>query len=118
MDYILAQCSTQVETTLRDSKRSVFIFYNYILVLLCDMYFITVCSDNNDKCELWAVEGECGINPKFMLRHCQKACKVCSATTKPTPKSTELIPAKGKSHSFNSKLRQKTNGYNSAIITT
>ena len=108
MDYIPAQCSTHVRTTLWDSKRSVFIFYNYILLLLCDMYFITVCSDNNDKCELWAVEGECGTNPKFMLRNCRKACGGCGPAPKRTPKPnlrptpkpstqpTELTTAAGK----------------------
>ena len=74
--------------------------------------FITVCSDNYDKCELWAVEGECGTNPEFMLRNCRKACGGCGPAPNRTPKPnlrptpklstqpTELTTAAGKTYSF------------------
>jgi len=36
------------------------------------------CVNNHERCQEWADRGECKINPKYMLRMCKKACKVCS----------------------------------------
>ena len=30
--------------------------------------------DNNENCEFWAENGECGKNPGYMLSYCQKSC--------------------------------------------
>ena len=39
------------------------------------------CRDEHDGalCEKWAGHGECRKNPQFMLRQCQKACRVCAS---------------------------------------
>ena len=30
-----------------------------------------------ERCPMWASKGECGLNPNFMLRSCQKSCGLC-----------------------------------------
>ena len=50
--------------------------------------YITVCGDNDDRCEQWAQEGECDNNPEYMLIECRQACKVCEPGPQPTPKPT------------------------------
>lgn len=37
------------------------------------------CADHNSECTVWAEEGECSINPGWMLSEqgCPKACNVC-----------------------------------------
>jgi len=37
------------------------------------------CSDANQYCEDWAANGECEINPGFMLENCPASCGVCSS---------------------------------------
>ncbi|XP_019085360.1 PREDICTED: probable prolyl 4-hydroxylase 6 [Camelina sativa] len=43
------------------------------------------CVDENESCEIWAMEGECEKNPGYMvgsekeLGFCRKSCKACSA---------------------------------------
>jgi len=37
------------------------------------------CVDHHRRCQEWADRGECKKNPRYMLRWCKKACKVCSA---------------------------------------
>lgn len=36
------------------------------------------CKDNYDKCKEWAENGECTINPEFMLYGCPGSCKACA----------------------------------------
>jgi hypothetical protein len=36
------------------------------------------CSDSYDECSKWAANGECTINPGFMLYKCAKSCKSCA----------------------------------------
>ncbi|PSC71217.1 putative prolyl 4-hydroxylase 6 isoform B [Micractinium conductrix] len=38
------------------------------------------CVDDDEKCEEWAVMGECKTNPAFMLAKCRKSCDACEAT--------------------------------------
>lgn len=38
------------------------------------------CTDNYDDCALWAANGECTVNPEYMLYNCAKSCKACSLT--------------------------------------
>jgi len=38
------------------------------------------CTDEYSSCQEWADNGECEINPEFMLYNCKKSCKVCSLT--------------------------------------
>ena len=35
------------------------------------------CDDENDRCEEWAIYGECDRNPDFMNQYCRKSCKEC-----------------------------------------
>lgn len=44
------------------------------------------CSDENQLCEDWAANGECEINPGYMLENCPASCGVCSS---PGPCSDE-----------------------------
>lgn len=36
-----------------------------------------LCQDNTDQCDVWASQGECDANPRYMLKECQKSCFVC-----------------------------------------
>lgn len=38
------------------------------------------CTDDYDDCQKWADNGECTINPEYMLYACPKACKACALT--------------------------------------
>lgn len=35
------------------------------------------CADNHSDCPQWSQRGECKINPKYMLKNCQKSCGTC-----------------------------------------
>lgn len=35
------------------------------------------CVDGNDRCEMWAVAGECEKNPTYMVNTCPLSCKKC-----------------------------------------
>jgi len=35
------------------------------------------CADDFNKCAEWAKNGECTINPEWMLYNCKKSCKTC-----------------------------------------
>lgn len=36
------------------------------------------CADNYEGCPVWAENGECVINPEYMLYNCAKSCKACA----------------------------------------
>jgi hypothetical protein len=36
------------------------------------------CNDDYDNCPAWAANGECDINPEYMLYNCKKSCKSCA----------------------------------------
>lgn len=36
------------------------------------------CTDNYEGCPVWAENGECVINPEYMLYNCAKSCKACA----------------------------------------
>lgn len=36
------------------------------------------CEDDYDDCPAWAANGECDINPEYMLYNCKKSCKSCA----------------------------------------
>jgi hypothetical protein len=38
------------------------------------------CTDINDMCDLWASRGDCEQNPKYMLKYCQKSCRLCGVS--------------------------------------
>jgi hypothetical protein len=46
------------------------------------------CADNDNQCAYWVKKGECERNPKYMLKNCQKGCKVCSCKKGPSPEYT------------------------------
>lgn len=35
------------------------------------------CTDDNEKCEPWADQGECKANPGYMNESCRRACRIC-----------------------------------------
>ena len=35
------------------------------------------CVDDDNECEFWASEGECGADPDYMLVNCKKSCGNC-----------------------------------------
>jgi hypothetical protein len=35
------------------------------------------CDDADQRCPDWAKQGECTINPQYMLVHCRKSCTSC-----------------------------------------
>ncbi|GKY95435.1 hypothetical protein MPSEU_000505000 [Mayamaea pseudoterrestris] len=35
------------------------------------------CEDLHERCSLWAIAGECEVNPKDMKKYCRKVCKFC-----------------------------------------
>lgn len=39
----------------------------------------TGCKDNNQRCEEWAMMGECKNNPAYMLEYCKQSCEVCKS---------------------------------------
>jgi len=44
-----------------------------------------MCSDDHQWCADWAANGECGLNPGWMLENCRESCGVCpSPTSAPT----------------------------------
>lgn len=47
---------------------------------MMQLTFITeTCSNTYDEwaCHVWAAQGECKANEKFMKASCRKACKAC-----------------------------------------
>ncbi len=40
----------------------------------------TDCADKFDDCPKWAADGECTINPEYMLYNCSKSCQSCALT--------------------------------------
>jgi prolyl 4-hydroxylase len=40
------------------------------------------CTDSDEKCEEWAVLGECEKNPAYMLSNCRKSCDACAGGKK------------------------------------
>jgi hypothetical protein len=48
------------------------------------------CEDEYDECAEWAANGECEVNPEYMLYNCTKSCKVCGVSKK---EKSKLIKA-------------------------
>lgn len=48
------------------------------------------CTDNYSECSSWAANGECNINPEYMLYNCAKSCKACSYTPEDKIKLVEI----------------------------
>jgi hypothetical protein len=38
------------------------------------------CTDSFDDCAKWAANGDCNINPEYMLYNCPSSCNACSLT--------------------------------------
>ncbi|CAB3405504.1 unnamed protein product [Caenorhabditis bovis] len=64
------------------------IFASSILLLVTTIVDCQQCRDSNLNCEFWSRRGECAINPKWMLRNCQKSCGTCSPPPPPVLPST------------------------------
>jgi hypothetical protein len=46
------------------------------------------CVDTSPECPLWANNGECDYNPKYMLKSCQRTCEACHLSS---PELNQLI---------------------------
>lgn len=49
------------------------------------------CKDDYDGCKSWAANGECDINPEYMLYNCKSSCKSCALTPQQTEKVTAIL---------------------------
>jgi hypothetical protein len=63
------------------------------------------CTDDYDDCAIWAANGECTINPEYMLYACPKSCKACALTPQQKHNVTVIYnqhePARCVSHGEN-----------------
>lgn len=56
------------------------------------------CSDSFGSCSTWADNGECKINPEYMLYFCPKSCKACKLNPRQKYKLTEMWNSKMPEH--------------------
>jgi len=42
-------------------------------------YIFNVCADVDQRCEVWALDSECSLNPDYMTLFCRKSCNLCSS---------------------------------------
>jgi hypothetical protein len=56
------------------------------------------CDDVFDECANWADDGECKINPEFMLYKCPKSCEVCSISEQNKNKMTRIYNSRPLEH--------------------
>jgi ShK domain-like len=50
----------------------------------------TSCDDDFEGCAAWAQNGECTVNPEFMLYYCPKSCGACSMTPSQKYKAVQV----------------------------
>lgn len=58
----------------------------------------TTCENGFSKCPDWAKNGECEINPEFMLYNCAKSCKACKYTDEDKNKLDKIYNSRKPSH--------------------
>lgn len=58
----------------------------------------TSCSDSFDDCSTWADDGECEINPEFMLYNCPKSCKGCQYSEQDRSRLTRIYNSRPPAH--------------------
>src|ERR1700678_419838 len=68
---------------------------NYINSLTYDS---TCDSDLFKECPNWASDGECEINPEYMLYNCTKSCKACKLTAENKAKLTQIYNTRSPKH--------------------
>ena len=51
----------------------------------------STCPDLNDRCQEWAGNGECILNPTWMLFNCKQSCEVCTAIGEPQKEKREIM---------------------------
>lgn len=49
------------------------------------------CTDDYDDCPTWTANGECDINPEYMLYHCASSCKSCALTLQQKQNVTAIM---------------------------
>jgi hypothetical protein len=49
------------------------------------------CKDDYDDCPSWAANGECDINPEYMLYNCKSSCKSCALTPQQMANVTSIM---------------------------
>ena len=56
---------------------TMFTFMNMVCPRTCKRSIGYLCVDENSKCEEWARNGMCMLNPVFMALTCRESCGVC-----------------------------------------
>ena len=56
------------------------------------------CSNSYTQCSAWADEGECEINPEFMLYACPQSCKACSLNEEQKNKLVQIYNSREPAH--------------------
>lgn len=51
----------------------------------------TSCTDNYKDCYIWANNGDCKINPEYMLYNCAKSCSACKYTNEDKTSLVKLL---------------------------
>ena len=51
----------------------------------------STCADNYQDCKDWAKNGECEINPEYMLYNCASSCSACSYSIEQKAKLVEIF---------------------------
>lgn len=52
--------------------------------------FVDPCTDDEPSCQSWAREGECRLNPTYMLRACARSCGICQSLRKKSGEEEEV----------------------------
>lgn len=77
---ILQEKGTEYEMLLKYHERIYNEKWNSVFKITLD----NICEDLHPKCEKWADEGECLLNPKYMVGtaslrgHCRLSCGICN----------------------------------------
>lgn len=56
------------------------------------------CTDMFDGCAKWAADGECTINPEYMLYACAKSCSACKLTPQQKHDITVIYNSRDPAH--------------------
>lgn len=58
----------------------------------------TACNDNYTDCPKWAADGECTINPEYMLYNCAKSCQSCALNEQQKYEVVKIYNTRDPSH--------------------
>ena len=66
----------------------------------------SLCRDDNENCEFWALLGECEANPGYMLVSCSAACGCTEAPTATPAPTVTLVPTASPLVADNESIRE------------